>query len=240
VTSPVVQAAGLLAEAGDEARSMQFLRHVAEGMEPETRAALAQMSIDTGRPHVGVRIAKDAAAAGMILPDQYYPLHAIAGQDWPVPAEFALAIARQESELNPAAISSAGARGLNQLMPATAREIAGVLGTDFDLARLTADPTYTATLGTAYLARMLGRYRGSFILAAAAYNAGPGRADEWIRTFGDPRDGQVDAVAWIEMIPFTETRNYVMRVLEGLHVYRARLSGEAAALRIIADIDGTG
>jgi soluble lytic murein transglycosylase len=219
---------------------MQFLRHVAEGMDPDTRAALAQMAIDTGRPHVGVRIAKDAAAAGVILPGQYYPLHAIAGQDWPVPAEFALAIARQESELNPAAISSAGARGLMQLMPATAREIAGELGTDYDLARLTADPTYNATLGTAYLARMLGRYRGSFLLAAAAYNAGPGRADEWIRTFGDPRDGQVDAVAWIEMIPFTETRNYVMRVLEGLHVYRARLSGEAAALRIIADIDGTG
>jgi soluble lytic murein transglycosylase len=118
--------------------------------------------------------------------------------------------------------------------------MAEVTNTDFDLERLTEDPLYNAELGTAYLAQMLRRYRGSYILAAAAYNAGPGRADEWIRTFGDPREPEVDAVVWSETIPCTETRNHVMRVLEGLHVYRARLAGEAAALRIIADIDGTG
>lgn len=232
----VVQAARLLALAGEEARAMQFLRHAAEGLEPGARAALAQMTIDSGQPHVGVRIAKDAAAGGLILAAQYYPLHAIAEHDWPVQPEFALAVARQESELNPAAVSHAGARGLMQLMPATARHMAEVTGAEFDLERLTADPHYNARLGTAYLDQMLRRYRGSYVLTAAAYNAGPGRVDEWLRTFGDPRTPEVDAVAWIEMIPFTETRNYVMRVLEGLHVYRARLRGEAGALRLHADL----
>ncbi len=240
LSSSSVRAARLLALAGDEARSVQFLRHAASRMEPPERAALAQMAIDTGMPHVGVRIAKDAAAAGVILPAQYYPLHAIAERDWPVPAEFAMAIARQESELNPAAMSSVGARGLMQLMPATARQMAETTGAPFSLDRLTEDPIYNAELGTAYLAQMLRRYNGSYILASAAYNAGPGRVDEWLRVYGDPRLEDVDAVTWIEMIPFTETRNYVMRVLEGLHVYRARLGGEAAALRLHADIKSAG
>jgi soluble lytic murein transglycosylase len=229
----------LLHSAGDEPRVAQFLRHAAEGQPAAVRAALAQMAIDLGRPHIGVRIAKDAAAAGIILPDQYYPLHAIAEAKWPVPTEFALAIARQESELNPAAVSDAGARGLMQLMPATARAVAGGLDIPYEPARLTTDPGYNARLGTAYLSRMLNRYGGSYILAAAAYNAGPGRVDEWIRSFGDPRRG-ADPVIWIETIPFTETRSYVMRVLEGLHVYRARLQGETAPIRLAADIGATG
>jgi soluble lytic murein transglycosylase len=125
-----------------------------------------------------------------------------------------------------------------QLMPATAQHMAEVTGETFDLERLTADPQYNARLGTAYLEQMLRRYRGSYMLAAASYNAGPGRVDEWIRTFGDPRAPDADKIAWIEMIPFNETRNYVMRVLEGLHVYRTRLSGQAASLRLHADLQG--
>ncbi len=240
LNSTVVQAARLLIMADDDARAMQFLRHAAETLPAGPRAALAQMAIDLGRPHIGVRVAKDAAAAGMILQNQYYPLHDLAGGDWPVPTELAMAIARQESEFNHRAISPAGAKGLMQLMPRTAEQVARLLGTDYDERALTADPDYNARLGTAYLRQMLDRYRGSLILTAAAYNAGPGRVDQWLQTFGDPRGPDVDAVAWIESIPFEETRNYVMRVMESLHVYRARLSGRAEPIRLVTDINRTG
>ncbi len=234
----VVEAAALLEAAGDDARALVFLRHAAGGMSAAERGALAQMAIDLGRPHVGVRLAKDAAAQGVVLPDQYYPLHAMAEADWPVPTEFALAIARQESEFNPEAVSTAGARGLMQLMPATAQEVAGKLDLDYDARALTADPIYNARLGTAYLARMYSGFGGSYVLAAAAYNAGPGRVSGWLETIGDPRRPEVDTIAWIESIPFEETRNYVMRVLESLHVYRARLEGEAQPIRLAADLGG--
>lgn len=234
----VVQAAQRLSAGGDDALAMVFLRQAARGLPADQRAALAQMEIDQGRPHVGLRIAKDAAADGVILPGQYYPLHAMAEEDWPVPTEFALAIARQESEFNAAAASKAGARGLMQLMPATAEATAGKIGASYDPGRLTADPLYNATLGAAYLGQMLENYGGSYILAAAAYNAGPGRVSQWLEIYGDPRKGQVDAVRWIESIPFEETRNYVMRVLEGLHVYRARLRGVTPPLQLASDIAG--
>ena len=127
-----------------------------------------------------------------------------------------------------------------QLMPATAeahgRDVAGV---PFEPGA--ARPPIRSTTrgsGTEYLAQMLDRYDGSYVLATAAYNAGPGRVDEWLETNGDPRGGGVDPVVWIESIPFTETRNYVMRVLEALHVYRARLQGEAA-LRRLGSVAGT-
>ncbi len=236
----VVQAAYWLHLADDDRRASQFFRQAAEGQPEATRAALAQMAIDLGRPQIGIRIAKDAAAAGIVMPDQYYPLHLIARNDWPVPTEFAMAIARQESELYARAASDAGARGLMQLMPATAKHIAEVAGVPYDAARLGNDPLYNARLGTAYLAQLLDRYDGSYVLATAAYNAGPGRVNQWIATFGDPRERGVDPVGWIEEIPYTETRNYVMRVLEALHVYRARLKGEPVPVQIVADINRTG
>ena len=238
VESSVVKAARFLHLADDERRASQFFRHAAEKRPPETRAALAQMAIDLGRPQIGIRIAKDAAAEGIILPEQYYPLHAVAEETWPVPTEYMMAIARQESELDATAASSAGARGLMQLMPATAKHMADDAGVPFSPARLGTDATYNARLGTEYLSQMLDRYDGSYVLATAAYNAGPGRVDQWLEKNGDPRGDESDSVDWIEAIPFTETRNYVMRVLESLHVYRARLKGEATPVRIVADING--
>ncbi len=238
--SEPVRAALLLHEAGEDGMVRSFLRHAAEGQPAEIRAGIAQMAIDLGLPHVGIRIAKDAAAEGVIITDQYYPLHAIGEASWPVPTEFALAIARQESELNPAAVSPAGARGLMQLMPATAAQVAAQNGLSYDSDKLIEDPLYNATLGTDYLARLLRQFDGSYVLASAAYNAGPGRVREWLGTYGDPRTEEVDAVEWIETIPFTETRNYVMRVLESLHVYRARLSGETEPIRLANDVEGTG
>jgi soluble lytic murein transglycosylase len=238
--SSVVQAARLLDLAGDDTRAMQFFRHAAETLPAPQRGALAQMAIDLGRPHIGVRMAKDAAAAGMLLQNQYYPVHDLARGDWPVATELAMAIARQESEFNHQAISPAGAKGLMQLMPRTAEQVARLIGLDYDERALTADAEYNARLGTAYLRQMLDRYRGSLILTAAAYNAGPGRVDQWLQAFGDPRGPEVDAITWIESIPFEETRNYVMRVMEGLHVYRARLNGQAEQIRLVADLNRTG
>ena len=238
--SSVVQAAELFISAGQDGRAAQFLRHAAETRPPAGRAALAQMAIDAGLTHVGVRIAKDAAREGVILPAQYYPLPDLERGAWPVPPEFALAIARQESELNAAAASPAGARGLMQLMPATAQHVARQIGLPYSETRLVRDPVYNARLGTAYLQRMLDRYDGSYLLATAAYNAGPGRVDAWLQTFGDPRSKGTDVILWIESIPFNETRNYVMRVLESLHVYRARLEGRAGPIRLAAEMNRTG
>ncbi|TPE49403.1 lytic transglycosylase domain-containing protein [Amaricoccus solimangrovi] len=236
---PVARAASLFLLAGDDANATRFFRQAAEGRGAADRAALAQMAIDSGRPHIGLRVAKDAAAEGIVLPAQYYPPHRMAGATWAVPTEWAMAIARQESEFNARAGSGAGARGLMQLMPATARSVAEAEGLPYDGARLASDPIYNARLGTGYLARMLGRFGGSYVLATAAYNAGPGRVDRWIAELGDPRDPAVDPVIWIESIPYSETRNYVMRVLEGTQIYRARLGGQGP-IRLAADIRGAG
>lgn len=236
----VVRAAQLLHSAGVDWRVDQFLRHAAEGRSPEIRAALAQMARDLGRPHIGLRIAKDAARDRVILVNQYYPLHPITAHEWPVPTELALAVARQESEFNSGAESWVGAGGLMQLMPRTAEYVAKDIGLAYHPDRVGRDAIYNARLGTAYLSRMLERYDGSYMLAAAAYNAGPGRVDDWLEANGDPRTGAVDPVLWIENIPFSETRNYVMRVLEGLHVYRARLSGTATPIRLAAELANTG
>src|SRR3546814_6201944 len=127
---------------------------------------------------------------------------------------------RQESEFYPKARSPVGALGLMQLMPATARHVAQHMGLPFSQDRLTEDPDYNARLGQAYLKELLGEFGGSYILALAAYNAGPSRARNWIEHYGDPRDPAVDPVNWIERIPFSETRTYVQRHLETLVVYR--------------------
>ena len=125
--------------------------------------------------------------------------------------------------MNPAATSSAGAVGLLQLLPQTAKESAQKIGLAFSRDRLTADPGYNATLGAVHLGALIADYRGSYVLALAAYNAGGAAVASWIKARGDPRDPKVDVVNWIERIPYAETRNYVQRVLENLQDYRARL-----------------
>ena len=113
-----------------------------------------------------------------------------------------------------------------QLMPATARQTASKSGIKHQKAWLTSRPSHNISLGSSYLSQMVKRYNGNYAMAAAAYNAGPGRVDRWIRQLGDPRRGQVDLVDWIEQIPIYETRNYVQRVLEGVYVYRNSLKGQ--------------
>ena len=149
------------------------------------------------------------------------------------------AITRTESRFQVDAVSSSGAKGLMQLMPATAKETARKIGVAYSPKKLTSDPEYNALLGSSYLASQLQSYGGSLLLAAAAYNAGAGNANKWISLYGDPRQANVDPVLWVELIPFQETRRYVQRVLGNYLVYRARLGFDAidpvAALHSIAD-----
>ena len=138
------------------------------------------------------------------------------------------AIARQESQFDPRAQSGVGARGLMQMMPATAQRTARRVSTAFDVDRLTSDPAYCAKLGQAHLGELMEDWRGSYVLAFASYNAGGGNVNKWVKAYGDPRKADVDMIDWVERIPFYETRNYVQRVMENLHVYRQRLNEKKA------------
>ena len=234
--SSLIEAARLFHEAGERNLTEWFLTHLAEGAGGEGQAQLAGLALEWNEPHVALRIAKVAAGQGNVLPRAYFPLTQLAEMDHPVPAELVLSIARRESEFDPAVTSGAGARGLMQLMPGTAQLVARNLRIGYAPTRLLDDPDYNATLGAAYLAGLAEEFGGNVVLVAAGYNAGPGRPRGWIEDYGDPRGDDVDAVDWIEMIPFRETRNYVMRVAESLAIYRARLSGEVQPLRLSAEL----
>ena len=236
--SDSVRAGFLLHFAGDQRQTRRFLIHASESMALPERAALAQLALDLGSPNTALKIAKEAAVNGDVIPAYYYPLTDLAGFKGAVPPELALAIARQESEFDPDAQSPVGALGLMQVMPTTGKSVAKDLGVSFSTKRLAGDWEFNARIGTAYLAEMLERYDGSTLLAAAAYNAGPHRADRWIADYGDPRSLKVDAIDWIETIPFRETRNYVMRVNEALFIYRARLSGTLSTMNLEASLNG--
>ncbi len=236
---PRFVAAALLYAGGDWVNGELFLtRMLLDQTDPELMSAIAQFAIDVaGREDSAVRLSKVAAQEGVTLPLTLYPMMDLPQLPANLPAEMVMALSRQESELNPEAESHVGARGLMQLMPGTARDVSRQLGIEYSLDGLKTDPAYNIRLGTTYLSDQLSTFDGSYIMAAAAYNAGPGRPRQWAQRYGDPRRMSVEgAVDWIESIPFDETRNYVMRVLEGMHVYRQRLEGEPVPLRIGADI----
>ncbi len=201
-------------------------------------ALLAVMAERRGDHHLALRVGKIAAARGLDVGALSHPLGAIPGSASISGAGKALAyaIARQESEFNTSAVSSAGARGLLQLLPGTAKDMARTAGLAYSAQKLVTDPGYNATLGAAYLSDQLARFDGSYVLTFAGYNAGPNRAAEWVKRYGDPRGKDVDAIVdWIERIPFTETRNYVQRVMENYQVYKMRLSGR---VDVTADLIG--
>jgi soluble lytic murein transglycosylase len=146
-----------------------------------------------------------------------------------------LGIIRQESGFDARIRSGVGARGMMQLMPSTAKSLAKQSGVHFKESMLD-DADYNMRLGSNFLGHLVNEFDGSYIMATAAYNAGPGRPAQWIAQCGDPRAASVDAVDYIECIPIGETRNYVMRVLENVQVYRARLNGGKAPLTLPADL----
>ena len=147
-----------------------------------------------------------------------------------------LAVIRQESAFRIDAKSRANARGLMQLIPPTAMRVSKVIKVRYSKNKLMSDPNYNMTLGQSYLGGLIEGYKGSYILSLAAYNAGPKRVKRWLKAYGDPRAPDIDAIDWIEMIPFTETRNYVQRVLENLQVYRLRLADHKITLGIMRDL----
>lgn len=220
----LVQAARLFARAGMNGEAARFLRAFVKAEEtPKAYRYAAEMAVEMGRLSEAVRISKDATSKGLFLTAQSYPT--IPDRLRGVDIEWALAhsIIRQESMFDPEAQSPAGALGLMQLLPGTAQETARKMGLAHQTFWLTSRPEHNIALGSRYLSDLIRRYDGSYPLAIAAYNAGPGRVDKWLETFGDPRTGAVDPIDWIEMIPIYETRNYVQRVLEGVYVYRLRL-----------------
>ncbi len=232
-----VRMATVLYYAGERGLSAASFRRIGRmAPEAETLAALGALTLELGQPHVAVRLAKIAARRGELIYPAYYPLHPVGGYARGIEPALALAIARQETELNPEAVSPAGARGLMQLMPGTAKLVADQLGESYSRNRLLTDWRYNARLGSRYLADQLRTNGGSYILAAVAYNAGPRRARDWSLAYGDPRDPRVDAIDWIETIPFRETRNYVQRVIEALWVYRSRIAGAAGPMTILEDL----
>ena len=187
-----------------------------------------------------LHLGKAALARG--LPLDYYafptvsvPRYSAIGPK--IDSALLFAIIRQESAFNPADLSAAQAMGLMQVTPAAGRDTCKRFGCKYDVKRLKNDIPYNLQVGAAELGGVIEEYRGNYILAFAAYNAGRGRVQEWIARFGDPRDPKVDPVDWVERIPFMETRNYVQRVMENMQVYRMRF-GANAPLTIESDLRG--
>jgi soluble lytic murein transglycosylase len=232
----LVRATRLLFAAGDRSRSKAFLMHLTdEAKTPIRFALLADLAEKNGRIDLGIAIAKRAVAAGTPLMIHGYPITALPPGGSTEPTVI-YAIIRQESDFEPNAVSPVGARGLMQLMPGTASGVAAKHQlVPYSVERLTADGVYNILLGRTYFEKLMEDFAGSYPLAIAAYNAGPGRVRQWLRELGDPRSGSVDMVDWIETIPFAETRIYVQRVLENLQVYRGQ-SGRGSKYSLVSDL----
>lgn len=223
---PTVRAIRLLAEAGliDKARPF-FTDAAEEWRDPVDLDLLARLGASLGQVRYQLAVGKKATNRGLPLDHHAYPTNGVPNTPaigLKVERAVVLGLSRQESTFDPKIRSSAGAVGLMQMLPASAAGIARKYGVTWKPGAMT-DPVYNSQLGTAYLGDDIASFDGSYVLAFAAYNAGRRRASEWVAKYGDPRDPRVDAVDWIERIPFTETRNYVMRVMENVQVYRARL-----------------
>lgn len=234
--SSVLEAARLMSKIGERAQAKRFFLHLAEGQDRAGLESLSDLALLLDEPHIALVVAKQAAEKGWILPRAYYPVPAMVPEGLSVSRALALAISRRESEFDPAARSSANAMGLMQLLPETAERMAKGLGLPHSTGQLTTDPAHNATLGAAYLAKMIEEFGPSVALIASGYNAGPGRPRKWMAEFGDPRTG--DPVDWVETIPFAETRTYVMRVSESLVIYRQRLKGVPSLIRITSELTG--
>lgn len=198
-----------------------FIRLNDTAQTPGERALVGKLALEGGRDDLAVTIARRADRDSVFLVSAGWPVPPIAADEGPEKA-LVLALIRQESGFMASVQSPVGARGLMQLMPATAEKLAKSLKVKFNPSKLD-DPDFNVRLGRAYLTDLLSDFDGSYILTLVGYNAGPARARRWIKEYGDPREANVDVIDWIEMIPFTETRNYVQRVMESVSIYRRKL-----------------
>jgi soluble lytic murein transglycosylase len=217
---PLAEATRYLGMVGRRSDQTLFVRALAESLENDReRAVAAEFGRSIGRLDLGVWAAREARNRG----DNFYMRGAF--PEVTVPPAYrnhwavAHGIMRQESSFDRAATSPVGARGMMQLMPGTAQIEARRVGVPYNLGRLTEDPDYNILLGSAHLNMLMERYGNNLVLTAVAYNAGPGRVPQWIERNGDPRSPGTDVIRWIEEIPFSETRNYVQRVVENAIVY---------------------
>ena len=231
--SEVVRAAELLYTIGERELALSFATDLAETCESSSAlAALGDLAARQGDARAVMLIGKAGLARGM-------PLELFAFPDIGVPSYRAVgpaldrsvvySIVRTESEFNQRDVSPAKAVGLMQVTPEAGRDTAKRLGVANDWKKLVDDPVYNTQMGAGEIAALLADYRGSHIMTFAGYNAGRGRVQEWVAAHGDPRDPKVDPVDWVERIPFSETRNYVQRVMENLAVYRVRFNAGATA-----------
>ncbi len=232
--SDAVRAARLLAGIGARDLFKTFVVALSEALpDAAQEALLVDLARQEGEQALSMKVVRNAARRDLILPERGYPLRTARGAYGGPETAFVLGIVRQESGFDQMAHSGAGAQGMMQLMPATASGLARHAGLgEGDLY----DAAYNMTLGSMFLGQLVDTFSGSYVMAAAAYNAGPGRPPAWAQTCGDPRSASTDPINFIECIPFSETRDYVMRVLEATEVYRARLSGGATPNTIVADL----
>lgn len=225
-----------LAQIGDDDDLDTFLRRVMdEARGPNGYFLAARLARTLHQPSIEVAAAIRASYDGAPLLDEGYPLAKLP-PGHPAEAPLILAMTRQESAFDHDAVSGAGALGMMQLMPSTAHRIARRLHLPFSRHHLMNDVIYNLTLGRAYLNSLINDFSGSYVLAIAAYNAGPSRVRQWIQELGDPRSPKVNVIDWIERIPLSETRNYVQRVLENLQIYRMRLGMHAPSFSLASDL----
>ncbi|MEQ1615551.1 MAG: lytic transglycosylase domain-containing protein [Hyphomicrobiaceae bacterium] len=224
----------------DIAITRAFLNHLARHLKTEAEVAMvAHLAEAFGDTQSAVRIGKLAIGRGFNLMPYAYPVHpmpAYGALRQPPETALMLGIARQESEFNTLTVSGAGARGILQVMPITAKHVCRDYKLKCDIPRLLTDKAYNTMIASAYIGDRMGEFQGSYVLGTAGYNAGPGRARQWMREFGDPRDPKVDVIDWIYRIPFEETREYVQKVLANTQIYRSRLGAPETALKLNDDL----
>lgn len=239
-STPLAQATELLEEAKQDASVRQYYASLIRGLTTaEAYRAATRFASRIGRPDLSLWAAKRAGREGTFLLAESYPLISLPdeiGHLSEIEPALIFAVTRQESAFDTDAISPAGARGLMQLMPGTARQVAHRLDISYKPQWLIQDPAYNALLGSSLLSEHVAQYDGSYILALAAYNAGTHRVARWRREYGDPLDAETDIIDWLELIPFSETRNYVQRVLEALPFYRLQMESSGRIFRIEEDL----
>ena len=228
----LVRALILLLQVENRKLSRIFAMHlVTQAKNTKDILMLSKILNDFNQVSFSIFVGKKAIYNNIYIPSLNFPvpdteLMNLINKNTEIPLPVTLAITRQESAFDIKAKSRAGARGLMQLMPRTARITAKKNNYKYKRIYLTSRPAYNVKIGSFYFKEMLNKFNGSYVLALAAYNAGPSRVNRWLKTYGDPRKNEIDPVTWMELIPISETRNYVQRVIEGIYMYRMLVKNE--------------